>query len=260
VGGLPLGGGFKGDEAVSLDAGYKGPEWKLPFLPSYGDYLAFVKKIEASKSGKSLRQLHFTFTHFPVDFDSSCRFRGNEKSWLDQAQNYNGLLDQGICEISLFSIFLDKLKSLDIYDNSIIILKSDHGEPATYYDTYPNNLKINGQKLWGFNRYRPLLMIKNKNIHQGEIKYSSDLVTLGDLAPTICIAAGLSSESCKNFPGLNLLGKYNVSDSPYFYINYTPSPQADFMFDDHKTVRLKRGDGRTPLQLFIDTPELNLSQ
>ena len=254
-----FGGQFQGEETVGYEKGYQGPEWKLPFLPSYDDYTAFVGRLDANKKGLSIRQLHFTFSHYPIDFDSKCHFRGKDKVWFEKSQNYQGLLEEGLCEISLFTSFIEKLKSLNIYDKSLIILKSDHGEPVSYYDTFPNNLKINGNALWGFNRYRPLLMIKNKNVSQAQISYSRDLVTLGDLAPTVCIASGFSIEYCKMFPGLNLLDKYNISDSPFFYVNYTPNPQASFMFDTHKTVKLRR-DGLIPLQIFTSTPELNVSE
>ena len=85
----------------------------------------------------------------------------NDKMWYYENQSRKGIEQQDTCAINKFISFIDKLKALDIYDKSMIIFKSDHGKPATYFSKEPNNITINGHKLWGYNRYRPTLMIKD---------------------------------------------------------------------------------------------------
>jgi hypothetical protein len=73
------------------------------------------------------------------------------------------------------------------------------------------------------------------------------------------MASFADEDRCKKFPGLNLISNYSIQDDPFFYITYTPSPNASFMFNTHRTVKLRR-DGGTPLEIFQSNSELNLTQ
>jgi len=227
------------DLSLKLD-NYVGPSWKRGFIQQIQDYFWFVDNLNATKKGLSIRYMHFTYSHYPVDFDEESTFRGNDLLWHRANQNYHGLYNQSKGVLFQFKRFVEKLKRLGIYDNSLIVFKSDHGEPSIYYETFPNDMQINGHELWGVDRYMPLLMVKDFSRNKSHIEYKSDLVTLPDLSKTLCIAAQVKGVDCSNFPGLNLLGDYEITDSPIFYIETVTGPKSTFEFDTHQTIQLKR--------------------
>ena len=92
---------------------------------------------------------HFNFSHFPVDFDDNCNyFSYNRKLFLIN-QNYESVKKETLCSIKLMSNFLKKLIDLDLYENSTIVLKSDHGTPSNYFikSKFNINYDINNHKL-----------------------------------------------------------------------------------------------------------------
>lgn len=223
---------------------YVGPSGKSRYIRQKDDYNWIVNNLTAGKSGLSLRHMHFVHSHYPVDFDENGIFRGNDALWHQSNQNYQGLYNECIGVTSQFKMLIEKLKTLGIYDKSLIVFKSDHGKPVNYYDAQPNDMKINAHELWGVDRYMPLLMIKGFSRRKSHIEYNNDLVTLPDLAKTLCIAAQSEGVDCSIFPGLNLLGDYKISDSPIFYIETVTSPKSTFEYDTHQTIELKRSKNK----------------
>ncbi len=219
---------------------YVGPAWKKSYIRHIQDYYWIVDNLVATKNELSIRYMHFLHSHYPVDFDKQNIFRGDDPVWYRDNQNYRGLYNQCVGVLLQFKCLIDKLKELDIYNKSLIVFKSDHGKPAIYYDFFPNDLQINGNDLWGIDRYMPLLMIKDYSCNKEHITYNSDLVTIGDLANTLCISAQMAGQDCSIFPGLNLLGPYELSDSPNFYIETVTGPRSTFQFDTHQTISLER--------------------
>jgi hypothetical protein len=65
--------------------------------------------------------LHLGMPHRPTVLDADCRYLG-ETRFSRQAY-----LGQSACTIALVSDFLDRLRSLGVYDSSLIIVSSDHG-------------------------------------------------------------------------------------------------------------------------------------
>ena len=130
----------------------------------------------------SLRYLHFSFTHFPIDFDSECNYWSNDLAWYKANQNEIGIENENICAIKKFIGFINKLKKLKISNNSIIVFKSDHGKYAGYYANTPNNLVFNNHPPVAYNRYKPTLMIKSFSSIKPTIKYKPELVLLPDIA------------------------------------------------------------------------------
>jgi hypothetical protein len=250
---------------TELDAvieNYSNADWKLGFVPQVYDFYGLVDSLKVSANVTHpepyLRMMHFAHTHFPVDFDENCDIRGTDKEWVETNQNYQGLYNQGICELNQFVHFLNKLKQLGIYDNSLIVLKSDHGEPATYYDNEPHSLKINGNPLWGVNRYMPLLMVKGFNVSGESVRYNDLLVGLPDLANTVCRASGL--ENCEYFEGVDLNSptQEGINSYPYIFIDVVKDETSSFTFETHKTVKFDRRAKGTILELFRNSKEIVL--
>jgi hypothetical protein len=214
-----------------------GPSWDKPLIADVTKYDYWVDNLRVSDKQFSIRLLHFTFTHFPVDFDSTCAFRSDDRLWYDAHQNEDGIRSQTICALNKFARFLRRLKDLGIYERSLVVLKSDHGEPTHYFSTYPGNVRINGHPTWGYSRYRPALMIKDFGATNSTVTYENQLVLLNDLAKTLCANSGLAIR-CDHFNGVDLLSKDLKSvDEPYF-IYVVKNAESDFRFDAHLSVRI----------------------
>ncbi len=90
------------------------------------DYLSLESLIDnLSIDNKILNafKFHFyMFTHEPVAFDKKCNYIGSERIFgRDETK------DEIICAFNKFGQLINKLKSLKIYDNTLIMLVSDHG-------------------------------------------------------------------------------------------------------------------------------------
>lgn len=214
----------------------KGPKWDKKNIMELEAYNEFVRNIFVADKDLSVKYLHFTFTHFPIDFDENCNFRSDDKEWYIANQNEKGIRGQGKCVLSLITDLIKNLKELGIYDNSLIVFKSDHGKPTEYYCEYPNNQVINGNRRHGFSRFRPTLMIKDFNAKNSSVIFQSQLVLLNDLALTICKKAELDS-GCKSFPGVNLLGDNIKTDAPY-YLYVVKDSKSKVFFRDHLSVKI----------------------
>lgn len=215
---------------------HNGPNWDKKPILSLDVFDSFTSNISVSNKDFSLRYLHFHFTHYPVDYDAECKYRSDDKAWYDANQNEKGVKNQNICAVGKFIDFIHKLKELGIYDKSLIVFKSDHGKPSSYFSKSPNSLRINGHSLWGYNRYRPTLMIKDFNGSSDSPKFKSELVLLNDIAKTLCEKSGVDAD-CEKFHGVNLLGKSLETDEAY-YIYTVKNSKGSHRFATHQSVRI----------------------
>lgn len=193
-----------------------------------------VSNLRTKDKDYSVRYMHFTFTHFPVDFDENCNYRSDDAGWYGSHQNESGIVLQTECALKKMVELSDKLKSLGIYDRSLVVFKSDHGKPSNYYSAYPNSLRINNNRDWGYSRYRPALLVKGFGAVKPQITYVDELVLLNDLAKTLCEASGQSVD-CEKFPGINLLNNGLSVDTPY-YLYVPKDAESSFSHNDHLSV------------------------
>jgi len=224
------------DELTGRLRSHSGPDWDKRYIVEIQEFDSFVTDMNLSDKPLSYRYLHFSFTHFPVDFDAQCRYRGDGRSWFAANQNREGLMGETTCAMHKMNSFLRRLKDLGIYDSALIVFKSDHGHPTNYFDDYPYNLEINEHERWGFSRYRPTLMIKPARSTQSQVERRLDLVLLNDLAKTICLHSGTATSDldCDVFPGIDLLG-HPTEDTGYF-LYVVPTAESSFTFDGHIPV------------------------
>ena len=234
-----------------------GAAWNKGNILTMNIFDSFVSNLSVSSKEISLRYLHIPFSHFPVSIDEECNYRSDDKDWHNDNQNEKGVRNNDICAIKKFVAFLDKLKKLNIYDNSLIIFKSDHGKPAPYFSSSPNNLRINGHIAWGYNRYRPTLMIKGFGANTEAPVYRDELVLLNDVAKTICIESGIKNE-CNNFNGINLLGTKLKTDEPY-YLYVVKNKHSSFRFDSHISVKIPSRN-LTLLEAMINSDLIELEE
>jgi hypothetical protein len=235
---------FERDDFDSWFANYSGPPWKVNYLYDARNYKDFLSALHLGGTGTAIRMLHFLHTHHPVDFDRECVLRSDNKIWHENNQNYTGLYNTTICALTEFAEFLRRLREMNIYDNSLVVLKSDHGAPAYYFSAYPHNLKINGHRIWGYNRYFPLLMIKPRTRTAEKLDYVSGpfLMSLADLAKTLCVQTEPQSTHCNQFHGIDLLGDAPLAagDSEHLYLDVVKDSTSSFRYDDHITVQINR--------------------
>ena len=159
---------------------------------------------------------HFNFTHFPVDFDDKCNYLSYDKKKFNSIQDYNGLKRETLCSIKLMENFIQKLKDLNLYNNSTIIFKSDHGVPSNYFINSKHskiNYKINNHKQFGYLRYKPFLMIKKKDKNQFELKYNDEFRSLNSLNSFYCKL--LNEKKCKDINKVQIFIPQKKSSS-YF--------------------------------------------
>ena len=99
----------------------------------------FIDRISVNRDRAVFKFIHLGIPHQPVVFDEKCTFQGvthfSRETHLGQSQ----------CAVNLVSEFLDTLRSLGIYDQSLIVVCSDHGtvlEPrgfSGHSDTLPRS-------------------------------------------------------------------------------------------------------------------------
>lgn len=172
-----------------------------------------------------VRMYHFTFSHWPIVVNENCE----EVRLLKNIKSYDQESIMIKCISKKIINFLNLIKKNKVYDNSMIIIKSDHGKPNyveliyktnflqtfkktsynNYYSTYPDNLKINDSFYWGYGRYKPFLMIKDANIVNKELKISNKHVFIHDLSATYCNFFYDKSD-CKKYNRNNLVYNENL--------------------------------------------------
>jgi hypothetical protein len=220
---------------------HKGMMFDKKFILTKFDYDTYVDRLNVSVSSPVAHFLHFTHTHFPVDFNSNCEYMSHDQTWYSAHQNRNGTREEIHCAFLQFAAFIDKLKKLGIYDQSLIVLKSDHGKPVKYHDVNRiESFRIRGHEMWGYGRYTPFLAIKESNRHAGHTYYDGNPVMLDDLAKTICLNADLELD-CTRYTGYDLLQHdLTIPESDTSVIFIVRDSQSGFRYDTHEALYLPR--------------------
>jgi hypothetical protein len=182
--------------------------------------------------------MHFGFTHYPITIDENCIDRSIDADWVYANSNEPGIINSSRCAMSKNAELIQKLKAIGVYENSLILLISDHGKPSTYYQSPPYNYHLNGHKLYGFDRYLPLMMIKGIDVKQDAIQYNQNHVILDDIAQTTCYAIE-RKETCELTAGVNLLDPNDRPPTDYF-IHVPKNGYSSYKIETQKPVRLSR--------------------
>jgi hypothetical protein len=246
---------------ISRIASGNGPRWDAKYIATQADFDEFIQKVSTDDNKEfSLRYMHFLFTHFPVDFDQACNYRGNDDEWYAASQNYKGVLAESHCPLKMVADLMKRLRELRIYDNTLIVVKSDHGKPVIYNRDYPNHLKINGHLSMGYDRYRPVLMVKDFGVDEPNLRYRNEVVLLNDLAITLCLKTPRAV--CDSFPGINIMSDtlaadIAVQDAPYF-VYVVRNAKSSHRFRDHISVKIP-SRRKTLLKAMRESDSVELS-
>lgn len=210
-------------------------EW-VEGVNDYYNYDRFLASATAVEKDIVVRYLHFYFTHVPIVFDEKCNFKGTDVRWFEDHQNKKGVEKLMFCGLQKFRAFITKMKDLAIYDNSLIVFKSDHGKAANYFNKYPDNQHINGTK-FGYNRYKSFFMIKDFNAAQSSTILKKELVTSGDIAKTICMKI-LPQNDCQIFNGVDVLASEIDTEKPIYIYVPKNSDDKHWYFENLISVKI----------------------
>lgn len=218
---------------------HKGAAWDALGTLQSEELVALIHALHVTDTPRVVRFMHFLHTHFPVDIDEKCNYRSDTSDWFNNNQNYDGLINETTCALQQTADYLNKLRELGVYEKTLFVIKSDHGAPANYFDRAPEGDIINDHPLWGYNRYRPLLMVKSRDSNNPSLIYNNELVSLSDLARTLCIQSTEGSE-CRQYPGINFMNPAAQGDDPLLYMDMVEDPSSSFEYDTQMTVMVPR--------------------
>ena len=222
-----------------------------------------------------IRMYHFTFTHWPIKVNENCE---EIKSISDSISSYEHESIALKCVSKKIIKFINNLKNNKVYNNSMIVIKSDHAKPncierthtknkvsdffgqkcSKYYKDYPYTEKLNNNFYWGFGRYKPFIMIKDANQMQDEIKISNKQVFLHDLSATYCNFFFESNEC-------DYLNKNNLAeDEEQFSINnydiYLPKLDYPLSTTQHDSQKKYTMSNDITFLDFIKLNKINSSE
>jgi len=148
----------------------------------------FLKYIEKLKNplfvnSTSLHTGHWYFTHIPIIFNSDCKRLSLQKmNNFTYSEQLNMISE---CSFKMFIKFINQLKETGIYENSLIILKSDHGSTSEYFDQSDIRKISSNNSRYGYGRYKPFLMIK-KMFYNDKLTINNSIIINSDISPYIC--------------------------------------------------------------------------
>ncbi|USW02761.2 sulfatase-like hydrolase/transferase [Pseudomonas pergaminensis] len=232
------------DKKAERAANHKGAAWDALSTLQSDELVTLTQNLHSTNSPRNVRYMHFLHTHFPVDLDEKCQYRSDDAEWFNSNQNYQGLINETHCALQQTADFINKLRALGLYDKTLLVVKSDHGATADYFDDAPSDKKMegtqfNGNALWGYNRYRPLLMIKPYSAANEMIEYNHQAASLSDLARTLCEQSP-KPQTCQEYKGLNLLIPSEEDSAPVLYMDVVKDDSSTFDFDTQMTINLPR--------------------
>ncbi|WP_165815274.1 sulfatase-like hydrolase/transferase, partial [Helicobacter cinaedi] len=144
---------------------------------------SIVRNLNADSQEKTFKYIHTLHTHYPwvLDADTcvpsqnaSAKLPEQYRPFMLDFRHYNN----EVCAMKETKILLDFLKGNGIYDNTMIVLVSDHSEN----DLIAHNMS--NQPSFG-NAPNPLLMIKNFHAY-GNLKIDMRLMSNADVYGILC--------------------------------------------------------------------------
>jgi hypothetical protein len=124
---------------------------------------------------------------------------------IKEAGGIEALTQAGIAELKIIDQYIEKLKELNIYDNTMIIVTGDHGDYIDYtkkIDEIISNKDltyVNGELDRSIDKNviltaNPILLVKRFNEIKDTLTISDVPSTLGDIPNTILSALGIESK------------------------------------------------------------------
>lgn len=143
-----------------------------------------ANRLTPTVDGPVYKFIHVGIPHRPVTVDATCGYVEGLRPTRD---NYKA---QTRCAIRRLVALLDRLRDIGVYDNSLIVIASDHGIG------YAPQKFVNGRQTPGgalatlSGKSLALLIVKPPASH-GPVRISRAPTTISDIAATVLDAAGL---------------------------------------------------------------------
>ena len=180
---------------------YNHEKWLLLNMSSHNRYLKlqsgvahllfkrFVEDISVSDSSNPrYKFFHSLVTHAPVNLDADCDIVDEEE------QSNEATVEHVKCGLGHFVDLLEKLKKLDIYDETMIVLSSDHGDYWIDGSVAFGKFMSRGIRPGMVTRASATLAIKPFDA-RGPIATTQAPVSLRDIPHTILAANGLDQDT-----------------------------------------------------------------
>lgn len=172
----------------------------------------FINELNTNADSSSFKFYHNTVTHSPVRHDESCDLlQENKKS------EYKNYLPQDACGFFLVAKLVDKLKALGVYDNTYIVVSSDHGRPfvpSSYKEAFEEGHSGATSRQYGY--AHAMLLVKPFKA-DGEIKFSNNPTSLLGISDLFIasIKSGITSE------GEDAQLLLPRGERPFYYYDWT---------------------------------------
>lgn len=158
----------------------------------------FARRLTVTENAPVYKFIHAMIPHPPVVVDADCSFVGRRgtirRRYAAQAR----------CALTVIERVLDRLRRLDVYDRSAIVVTSDHGwqvrrsrHPLGGVRTPVGNLDKVAVSA------RPILLVKPPG-GTGPLQISYAPTTMTDIPATVLDLAGLPSASFPGMPALRV--------------------------------------------------------
>ena len=179
----------------------------LPTSFQVQEFEFFINEITAGETASSFKFYHNTVTHSPVKLDRNCtRLRAN------LPPVYGNYLEQDRCGFALIAKLLDKLRELGVYDNTFIVISSDHGRPFVsdhHQDLFDDSPSGASYKQYGY--AHAILLVKPPAARE-KLAFSGKPRSLLDVGDLFMSAVGTGKPSAQ--------GAYKAGARPFYYYNW----------------------------------------
>ena len=225
------------------------------YLPVNGQaFLAdYTARMRVAHDRPSYKYLHVGIPHWPVSVNADCEYIGARSL---RRPNYT---DQARCGVRRVGAFLDRLRELGLYDNSLILISSDHGV-ALPPEGFAGDRDVFGGPLSEMSGSALALLVVKPPHASGPVRISDAPSAISDIPATIVDTLGLNNP----FPGTSALKLDEHAPRPRQFATYQWSSaewQADFFpYMDIFTIDGSATDGHAwkteePIYAPKTTPE-----
>lgn len=157
---------------------------------------AFSENMRLESDEPAVFFMHFLGTHQPFIYDANCRLKPKEH--IIDSQGVSAAVEEALCFVHLIHRFLANLTAQGVYENSTIIIFSDHGYEKNINDfsNHPDYKQFffetshstgDSRNIKAAGAYNPMLFLKMAGPSKGsELKVNRAPVSLIDIAPTVC--------------------------------------------------------------------------
>ena len=156
----------------------------------------FTRRMTVSRQRPVYKFLHVGIPHAPIALDEECNFIGAT------GVSREGFIGQARCAVRIVMRFLDRLRDLGVYDDSLIIVSSDHGA-ALPPRNMSSQLTPEGDLAVIAGGAMALLVVKPPH-SGGPLRFSTAPTSLSDIPATILDLLGLPSDRVPGIPASRL--------------------------------------------------------